>query len=206
MRFGVVFESFEEGRSCRRCAAGAGKWLQEQVSCQYLIGCDGGSSRVRAGGSGIQLEGQSRVGELYADPLSIDRAGSAAALGRYLALPSRRVETMIAQNDDDIWTVHVPVLPGQDATKLDPRALVEMPMPAGHSRFEILVANVRTPHLLVAETYGKGRVLPRRRLRASVHPDRRLLGMNSGSAMPSTSAGNWRRRSGLRRARSPRVV
>ncbi len=65
---------------------------------------------------------------------------------------------MIAQNDDDIWTVHVPVLPGQDATKLDPRALVEAyagrPFP-----FEILVANVWTPHLLVAETYGKGRVL-----------------------------------------------
>jgi 2-polyprenyl-6-methoxyphenol hydroxylase-like FAD-dependent oxidoreductase len=64
VRFGVAFESFEEQDDrvvahLREQGSGA----QEQVSCQYLIGCDGGTSRVRAG-LDIQLEGQSRVGEL----------------------------------------------------------------------------------------------------------------------------------------------
>ncbi len=71
VRFGVAFESFEEKddrvvATLREQGSGA----QEQVSCQYLIGCDGGTSRVRAG-LGIH---------------SIDRARSAAALGRCLAL------------------------------------------------------------------------------------------------------------------------
>src|ERR1700746_148766 len=65
VRFGVAFESFEERDDhvvavLRDQETGA----KEQVSCQYILGCDGASSRVRAG-LGIQLEGQSRVGELY---------------------------------------------------------------------------------------------------------------------------------------------
>src|ERR1700751_866200 len=157
VRFGVAFESFEEKDDrvvavLRDQRTGA----KEQVSCQYLIGCDGGSSRVRAG-LGIQLEGQSRVGELYmihfrsTERYLLQRWGVAWHYQSPLG-------TMIAQNDEDIWTVHVPVLPNQDSTKLDPRALVEAyagrPFP-----FEIMVANAWTPHLLVAETYGKGRVL-----------------------------------------------
>ncbi|WP_426408491.1 FAD-dependent monooxygenase [Bradyrhizobium ganzhouense] len=157
VRFGVAFESFE-AKDDRVVAVvrEQGSGAQEQVSCQYLIGCDGGSSRVRAG-LGIQLEGQSRVGELY---MIHFRSTERDLLQRWgLAWHYQSpLGTMIAQNDDDIWTVHVPVLPGQDATKLDPRALVEAY--AGRSfPFEILVANAWTPHLLVAESYGKGRVL-----------------------------------------------
>src|ERR1700757_2659433 len=157
VRFGVAFESFEEKDDhvvavLRDQETGA----KEQVSCQYLIGCDGGSSRVRAG-LGIQLEGLSRVGELYMIHFRSTERDLLQRWGVAWHYQSP-LGTMIAQNDDDIWTVHVPVLPGQDASKLDPRALVEAyagrPFP-----FEILVANVWTPHLLVAESYGNGRVL-----------------------------------------------
>jgi 2-polyprenyl-6-methoxyphenol hydroxylase-like FAD-dependent oxidoreductase len=157
VRFGVAFESFE-AKDDRVVAVlrEQGSGAQEQVSCQYLIGCDGGSSRVRAG-LGIQLEGQARVGELYMIHFRSTERDLLQRWGVAWHYQSP-LGTMIAQNDDDIWTVHVPVLPGQDATKLDPRALVERH--AGRNfPFEILVANVWTPHLLVAETYGKGRVL-----------------------------------------------
>jgi len=157
VRFGVAFESFEE-KDDRVVAVlrEQGTGAQEQVSCQYLIGCDGGSSRVRAG-LGIQLEGQARVGELYMIHFRSTERDLLQRWGVAWHYQSP-LGTMIAQNDDDVWTVHVPVLPKQDATKLDPRALVEAyagrPFP-----FEILVANAWTPHLLVAETYGKRRVL-----------------------------------------------
>jgi 2-polyprenyl-6-methoxyphenol hydroxylase-like FAD-dependent oxidoreductase len=157
VRFGVAFESFEEKDDrVHAVLREQGRGTQEQVSCQYLIGCDGGSSRVRAG-LGIQLEGQARVGELYMIHFRSTERNLLQRWGVAWHYQSP-LGTMIAQNDDDIWTVHVPVLPDQDATKLDPRALVEAyagrPFP-----FEILVANVWTPHLLVAETYGKERVL-----------------------------------------------
>lgn len=157
VRFGVAFESFEE-KDDRVVAVlrEQGSGAQEQVSCQYLIGCDGGSSRVRAG-LGIQLEGQSRVGELYMIHFRSTERDLLQRWGVAWHYQSP-LGTMIAQNDDDVWTVHVPVLPGQDASKLDPRALVGAyagrPFP-----FEILVANVWTPHLLLAESYGRGRVL-----------------------------------------------
>jgi 2-polyprenyl-6-methoxyphenol hydroxylase-like FAD-dependent oxidoreductase len=157
VRFGVAFESFEE-RDDRVVAVlrDQGTGVQEQVACQYLIGCDGGSSRVRAG-LGIELEGQARVGELYMIHFRSTERDLLQRWGTAWHYQSP-LGTMIAQNDDDVWTVHVPVLPGQDATKLDPRDLVVAY--AGRSfPFEILVANAWTPHLLVAETYGKGRVL-----------------------------------------------
>jgi 2-polyprenyl-6-methoxyphenol hydroxylase-like FAD-dependent oxidoreductase len=157
VRFGVAFESLEE-RDDRVVAVLRDRetGVQEQVACQYLIGCDGGSSRVRAG-LGIELEGQARVGELYMIHFRSTERDLLQRWGTAWHYQSP-LGTMIAQNDDDVWTVHVPVLPGQDATKLDPRALVEAY--AGRSfPFEILVANAWTPHLLVAETYGKGRVL-----------------------------------------------
>src|ERR1700741_573495 len=156
-RFGVAFESFEE-KDDRVVALlrEQGTGAQEQVSCQYLIGCDGGSSRVRAG-LDIQLEGQARVGELYMIHFRSTERDLLQRWGVAWHYQSP-LGTMIAQNDDDIWTVHVPVLPGQDATKLDPRALVEAY--AGRTfPFEIMVANAWTPHLLVAESYGKRRVL-----------------------------------------------
>ncbi|MGY4506383.1 2-polyprenyl-6-methoxyphenol hydroxylase-like FAD-dependent oxidoreductase [Bradyrhizobium sp. GM24.11] len=157
VRFGVAFESFEE-KDDRVIAVlrEQGTGAQEQVSCQYLVGCDGGSSRVRAG-LGIQLEGQSRVGELYMIHFRSTERDLLQRWGVAWHYQSP-LGTMIAQNDDDIWTLHVPVLPGQDATKLDPRALVEAY--AGRPfAFDILVANAWTPHLLVAESYGRGRVL-----------------------------------------------
>lgn len=157
VRFGVAFESFEEkDDSVVAILRDQGSGAPEEVSCQYLIGCDGGSSRVRAG-LGIQLEGQSRVGELYMIHFRSTERDLLQRWGVAWHYQSP-LGTMIAQNDDDIWTVHVPVLPDQDASKLDPRALVEAY--AGRSfPFEILVANAWTPHLLVAESYGKGRVL-----------------------------------------------
>src|SRR6185312_5905791 len=87
VRFGVAFESFEE-KDDRVVAVlrEQGSGAQELVTCQYLIGCDGGSSRVRAG-LGNPVGGTGARRRTLHDPLSIDRARSASALGRRLALP-----------------------------------------------------------------------------------------------------------------------
>jgi hypothetical protein len=65
--------------------------------------------------------------------------------------------TMIAQNDRDIWTAHTFLPPDVRLDEIDPATLVhrfaERPFP-----FEILVANPWNPHLLVAQSYGRGRV------------------------------------------------
>ncbi|MDO9714720.1 FAD-dependent monooxygenase, partial [Paracraurococcus sp. LOR1-02] len=65
--------------------------------------------------------------------------------------------TLIAQDDRAVWTLQTRWPDGVAPEAVDPRALLRgfagCDIPC-----EILVANAWTPHLLVAEAYGAGRV------------------------------------------------
>ena len=64
---------------------------------------------------------------------------------------------MIAQNDLDIWILHTFLPPDARLDNIDPSALVHR-FAGRPFTFETLVANPWNPHLLVAESYGHGRV------------------------------------------------
>jgi 2-polyprenyl-6-methoxyphenol hydroxylase-like FAD-dependent oxidoreductase len=157
VRFGVAFEGFEaKDDGVVAMVRDRGIGVEEHIRCDYLVGCDGGSSRVRDA-AGIKLEGQARVGLLY---MVHFRSTARDLLQRWGVAWHYQspLGTMIAQNDDDIWTVHFRVLPGQDPASIDPRELVET-FVGQPFEFEVLVANPWTPHLLLADHYGHGRVL-----------------------------------------------
>jgi hypothetical protein len=65
--------------------------------------------------------------------------------------------TMIAQNDRDVWTIHARLPPDISPDRVDPSAIVENFCGARFD-YEILVANAWTPHLLLAQSYGRRRV------------------------------------------------
>jgi 2-polyprenyl-6-methoxyphenol hydroxylase-like FAD-dependent oxidoreductase len=127
----------------------------EQLRCDYLVGCDGGRSRVRAC-VGIGLEGRSRVMQRF---LVHFRSDDRALLQRWgIAWHYRSVGfgTLVAQNDKDLWTLHS--APTFEQEGIDARSLVQRC--AGRAfDFEIEVANPWTPHQLLAERYRSGRVL-----------------------------------------------
>lgn len=156
VRFGVAFEDFEARDDgvlavVRDRETGA----PETIRCDYLVGCDGGSSRVRDV-AGIRLDGQARVGLLY---MVHFRSTARELLQRWGVAWHYQSPfgTMIAQNDDDIWTIHFRVLPDENPATMDPRELVERFVGQPFD-FEVLVANPWTPHLLLAESYGQSRV------------------------------------------------
>jgi 2-polyprenyl-6-methoxyphenol hydroxylase-like FAD-dependent oxidoreductase len=128
----------------------------ETIRCAYLAGCDGGASHVRSC-LGIQLEGEARVAQRY---MVHFRSPARAMLQRWgIAWHYQSpLGTLIAQDDVDHWTLHTRPKPGEDLDKADPDALLArfmgQPIPC-----EILLANPWTAHLLVAETYRRGRVL-----------------------------------------------
>jgi hypothetical protein len=65
--------------------------------------------------------------------------------------------TLIAQDDDTIWTLQTRPDPGEAPEAIDPHERLRRF--AGRSfDYEILVANPWTPHLLVAQSYGASRV------------------------------------------------
>ncbi|MDB5850709.1 MAG: hypothetical protein JWP29_4461 [Rhodoferax sp.] len=126
-----------------------------QVRCAFLAGCDGGSSKVRSG-LGIGLGGEARTMQRFMVHFRSPRKDLLMRWGRAWHYQSA-YGTLIAQNDHDIWTLHARFPQGQKVETFDPSELITQFVgePIEH---EVLVANPWTPHLLVADAYGQGRV------------------------------------------------
>jgi hypothetical protein len=130
--------------------------MTEKVRCRYLVGCDGGTSRVRDC-VGIRLEGQWRVQQRF---LTHFRSSDVDLLQRWgIAWHYQSpAGTLIAQNDKDIWTLQTRWPQEVAPEDVDVPALLRG-FAGRDFAHEILVANAWTPHFVVAERYGEGRVL-----------------------------------------------
>jgi 2-polyprenyl-6-methoxyphenol hydroxylase-like FAD-dependent oxidoreductase len=128
----------------------------EKVGCRYLVGCDGGTSRVRDC-VGIRLEGQWRVQQRF---LTHFRSSDVDLLQRWgIAWHYQSpAGTLIAQNDKDIWTLQTRWPQEVAPEDVDIPALLRG-FAGRDFAHEILVANAWTPHFVVAERYGERRVL-----------------------------------------------
>jgi len=155
-RWGVAFEDFEQDAdgvtaTLRTVETGA----TEQVRCDFLAGCDGGSSIVRDK-LGIGLEGRAAVAHRYMIHFRSDARDILQAFGVAWHYQTAR-GTLIAQDDKDTWTLQTRPPPGVDVPNLDPDAVLEAWVGRPFAR-EILVANPWFTHLLLAERYRGGRV------------------------------------------------
>lgn len=126
------------------------------VTSSYLIGCDGGGSRVRRS-LGIALEGEPNCANAFmvhfhsTDTELLQRWGTT---WHY----QNAAGTLIAQNDIDTWTLQCFLPPGDDGSSWDADAVLQNW--AGRTfDYTILQANPWTAHFVVAETYHKGRAL-----------------------------------------------
>jgi 2-polyprenyl-6-methoxyphenol hydroxylase-like FAD-dependent oxidoreductase len=128
----------------------------EKVVCRYLVGCDGGTSRVREC-VGIRLEGQWRVQQRF---LTHFRSSDVDLLQRWgIAWHYQSpAGTLIAQNDKDTWTLQTRWPQEVAPEEVDISALLRG-FAGRDFAHEVLVANAWTPHFVVAERYLEGRVL-----------------------------------------------
>jgi 2-polyprenyl-6-methoxyphenol hydroxylase-like FAD-dependent oxidoreductase len=156
VRFGWTFDDFEQDE------AGVTATLRnteddrtERVRCDYLVGCDGGGSRVRKL-LDIALDGVPRVAQFQ---MVHFRSEAREILQRWgIAWHYQSpFGTLIAQNDKDIWTVHARQNPAAATDEVDPSAVLRKFAGAAFDH-QVLVTNSWTPHLLLAQSYGRGRV------------------------------------------------
>jgi 2-polyprenyl-6-methoxyphenol hydroxylase-like FAD-dependent oxidoreductase len=129
---------------------------QSQINCDLLAGCDGGSGRVR-GELGIDWEGQWNIVPFYMIHYRTrekDKMRPTGLLWHYQSVPGG---TLIAQDDDETYTLHNVLAPGIDGQAIDPKAFLFESLGV-EFECEILQANPWSPHLVVAESYGRGRV------------------------------------------------
>ena len=156
VRFGWTFIAFEQDDDgVTVTLRNSETSVEERVRCRYLAGCDGGNSKVRAQ-LGIELEGTENVAQMY---MVHFRSEAVDVLQRWgVAWHYQSVHgTMIAQNDKDIWTIHAPLGPDVDPEAVDPHEVLRT-FAGTDFDYEILVANAWAPHLLLAKSYGRGRV------------------------------------------------
>ena len=157
LRFGWAFESFEqddEGVTSTIVNPQTGR--TEAIRSDYLAGCDGGGSLVRQH-LNIGMEGKYQIRRRYMVHFKSKARSRVAPYGVvwHLQCPTG---VLIAQDDDDTWTLHGPVGEDVPAEDLDPRARVKDEFGEDFEDFDIGVANPFWYHMVVAEGYGRGRV------------------------------------------------
>ncbi len=158
VRFGTLFERLiaqdEDGVlvEIKDVASGA----TQKIHCQYLAGCDGGGSRVRRQ-LGIELDGDMAVAGAYMVHFKTQMRDVLQRWGTAWHYQTG-AGTVIAQNDDDIYTLQAWLLPGQDGSQLQPREVLEGWVGQPFD-YEILQANPWTANFVVARHYVKGRVV-----------------------------------------------
>ncbi len=155
-RWGVALEDFEQDAegvtvTLRTMESGS----TEQVRCDFLAGCDGGSSRVRAK-LDVALEGRAAVAQRYMIHFRSNARDLLQAFGVAWHYQTGK-GTLIAQDDKDAWTLQTRPPPGVDPASINPNALLDAWAGRSFER-EILVANPWVTHLLLADRYGAGRV------------------------------------------------
>ena len=155
-RWGVAFEDFVQDETgvtatLRTVETGA----TETVRCDFLAGCDGGSSIVREK-LGIGLEGRAAVAHRYMIHFRSDARDILQAFGVAWHYQTDK-GTLIAQDDKDAWTLQTRPPTGVDPSAIDPDPILDAWVGRSFAR-EILVANPWFTHLLLADRYQGGRV------------------------------------------------
>lgn len=157
VRFGWAVEDFtqdDEGVTVTALEVATGE--RHQIRCQLLAGCDGGGSVVREK-LGFELAGQFNVARVY---MTHFRSPDKAFLERFgIAWHYQTPDgsTLIAQDDEEIWTLHSMLPPDVDPATVDPKQIV-YGMLGREFEMEVLQANAWSPHLVVTTGSGRGRV------------------------------------------------
>jgi 2-polyprenyl-6-methoxyphenol hydroxylase-like FAD-dependent oxidoreductase len=154
-RWSVAFEDLAQDADGVTVTLRTAEGETEQVRCRYLVGCDGGGSAVRRC-LGISLGGQPHVMDRYMTHFRSTARDVLQSFGIAWHYQSA-VGTIIAQNDRDIWTLQTRFPQDLLPEQVDPHALIRK-FAGRDFDYEILVSNPWVAHLVVAESYGQGRV------------------------------------------------
>jgi 2-polyprenyl-6-methoxyphenol hydroxylase-like FAD-dependent oxidoreductase len=129
----------------------------EQIPATYLVGCDGGASRVRKQ-LGIRLKGEANLAKfrqaLYRCDELYDRLplGEGPGRGRHYLVADQWATFLIMQDSKRHWTLHAAVESDEDMKQRFEQT-IGVPV-----RYEMLYCGEWRQNLLLADRYRAGRV------------------------------------------------
>jgi 2-polyprenyl-6-methoxyphenol hydroxylase-like FAD-dependent oxidoreductase len=157
VRYGCELLALEQNAEGVIATVRSGQGQTENVRAQYLVGCDGGASRVRKQ-LGIKLRGEGNLLELrqalyYCEDL-FDRIplGQGPGRGRHYHVADDRASFLIMQDSTKHFTLHA-VVDSDVAMKAQFEAVIGAPV-----KYEMLSCNPWRQNLLLADRYCDGRV------------------------------------------------
>jgi 2-polyprenyl-6-methoxyphenol hydroxylase-like FAD-dependent oxidoreductase len=153
VRYGCTFVSFAQDAAGVTAEIETAAGAREQITADYLVGCDGGTSAVRRQ-LGIKLAGEAdlmrfrqalfRCDDLY-ERISIGK-------GRHYHVADGRATFLIVQDDTRHFTLHATVESDAEMATMFEKT-VAIPV-----EYEMLSVGEWRQNLLLAERYGEGRV------------------------------------------------
>ena len=129
----------------------------EEINGAYLVGCDGGGSRVRKQ-LGVGLKGDANIAKfrqgLYRCDELFDRLplGAGPGRGRHYLVADTRSSFLIMQDSKRLWTLHASV-DSDEEMRTQFQKVVNTPVD-----FEMLYVGEWRQNLLLADRYRAGRV------------------------------------------------
>jgi len=152
VRYGCEFMSFEqdEGGITATVKTANG---DQHIRGAYLVGCDGGSSAVRKQ-LGIKLDGEANLLELRQALYRCDELWDRIPIGkgRHYHVADQHSTFLIVQDSTKHFTLHATVDSDAEMLRLF-ESTVAMPV-----KYEMLYCAPWRQNLLLAESYGSGRV------------------------------------------------
>ena len=158
VRFGVAFERIvsQDTTGVTAEISDSETGAIETVRCLYLAGCDGGGSRVRRE-LGIELDGDMAVAGAHMVHFRTEARDVVQRWGVTWHYQSGS-GTIIAQNDDDIYTLQAWLIPGMGVESMRPEDVLEG-WAGTRFDYEILQANPWAANFVVAQRYRDGRAV-----------------------------------------------
>jgi len=153
VRYGCELLSFEQDATGVRAKLRGSDGGIDKIEAEYLAGCDGGSSAVRRQ-LGIKLQGEANLMQfrqaLYRCDDLFERIGMGK--GRHYHVADAQATFLIAQDSTKHFTLHSVVDNDADMATIFEKT-VAMPV-----QYEMLSVGQWRQNLLLADTYGQGRV------------------------------------------------
>jgi 2-polyprenyl-6-methoxyphenol hydroxylase-like FAD-dependent oxidoreductase len=152
VRYGCEFISFEQDASGVRARVKTGGG-ETQLSALYLAGCDGGASAVRRQ-LGIKLQGEANLMQFRQALYRCDDLFERIAMGkgRHYHVADSQATFLIVQDSTKHFTLHSVVENDADMATMFEKT-VAMPV-----QYEMLSVGQWRQNLLLADSYGEGRV------------------------------------------------
>lgn len=153
VRYGCEMTSFVHNDDFVSAMVVNAEKTTETIRASYMVGCDGGSSTVRKQ-LGIQLGGQANILRLRQALFRCDDLYERIPMGRgrHYHVVDEQETQIVVQDDCRHFTMHSVVAEDADMPAKFQSA-VGMPI-----QFEMLYSGAWTQHLLLADSYGTGRV------------------------------------------------